>query len=42
MAMATSLGVFALTLIFLTLAWRYLPGDESSRLERARALGEKI
>ena len=31
-AMATSLLVFGLTLIFLTLAWRHLPKDETSRL----------
>jgi len=23
-------------------AWRYLPGDEASRLERAKALGETV
>lgn len=41
-AIASGMGIFALTLIFLTLAWRYLPKDEASRLERARALGEKV
>jgi MFS family permease len=41
-AMATSLLVFGLTLIFLTLAWRHLPKDETSRLDRARSLGEQI
>lgn len=41
-AIATAMGIFALTLIFLTLAWRHLPKDEANRLERARALGEKV
>ena len=41
-AMATSLGLFVFTLIFLALAWKHLPRDEAGRLERARALGEKI
>lgn len=39
-AIACSLGIFVLSLVFLTLAWRHLPGDEASRLTRARALGE--
>jgi len=41
-AIAAAMGIFALTLVFLTLAWRYLPKDEASRLDRARALGEEI
>ncbi len=41
-AIAASLGVFVITLICLTLAWRYLPGDQANRLDRARALGESV
>lgn len=41
-AIACSLLVFGLTLVFLTLAWRHLPKDEASRIERARALGEEV
>ena len=41
-AIACSLLVFGLTLVFLTLAWRNLPKDEASRIERARALGEEV
>ena len=41
-AIATAMGIFALTLVLLTLAWRHLPKDEASRLDRARALGEDI
>jgi len=41
-AIATALGIFVITLVCLTLAWRYLPGDEASRLARARALGEQV
>ncbi len=41
-AIASAMGIFALTLVFLTLARRHLPADEASRLDRARALGEKI
>jgi MFS family permease len=41
-AIASGMGIFALTLVLLTLAWRYLPKDEASRLDRARALGEDI
>jgi MFS family permease len=41
-AIAAAMGIFALTLVLLTLAWRHLPKDEASRLERARALGEDI
>ena len=41
-AMAGSMLIFVITLVFLTLAWRHLPREEASRLERARALGEDI
>ena len=41
-AIASGMGIFVLTLVFLTLAWRFLPKDEASRLERARALGENV
>ncbi len=41
-AIAAAMGIFALTLLFLTLAWRHLPKDEANRLERARALGENV
>jgi len=41
-AISSSLLIFVLTLIFLTLAWRHLPRDEASRLDRARALGEPV
>jgi MFS family permease len=41
-AIACALLMFLVTLVFLTLAWRNLPKDEASRVERARALGEKV
>jgi hypothetical protein len=41
-AIAVSMLIFALTLTFLTLAWKHLPKDESSRLARARSLGETV
>ena len=41
-AIAVSMAVFVLKLTFLTLAWRHLPRDEASRLDRARTLGEKV
>jgi MFS family permease len=41
-AMASAMLIFLVTLTFLTLAWRHLPRDEASRLDRARALGETI
>jgi MFS family permease len=41
-AIASSLLIFLATLVFLTLAWRHLPKDEASKLERARALGEEV
>ena len=34
--------LLAATIVLLTLAWRNLPKDEASRLERARALGEEV
>lgn len=42
MAIAVSLLMFLVTLVFLTLAWRQLPRDEATRVERARALGEEV
>ncbi len=41
-AMALSMLIFILTLLFLTLAWRHLPREEATRLDRARALGEQV
>ena len=41
-AIAVAMGIFAITLICLTLAWRHLPKDEASRLDRARGLGESV
>jgi len=41
-AIAVSLGILLVTLVFLTLAWRHLPRDESTRLARARSLGESV
>ncbi len=41
-AISASMVIFLVTLVCLTLAWRHLPKDVSTRLERARALGEKI
>ncbi len=41
-AIAVAMGIFVITLVFLTLAWRHLPRDEANRLERARALGESV
>jgi MFS family permease len=41
-AMASSLFIFLITLVFLTLAWRHLPREEATRLERARSQGEEI
>ena len=42
MAITSSLLIFVASLVFLTLAWRHLPGDEKSRIERARNLGEPV
>jgi hypothetical protein len=39
-AIAWGQCMFVLTAVLLALAMRYLPGDEASRLNRARALGE--
>jgi len=41
-AITVSMLMFGVTLVFLTLAWRNLPKDEASRLDRARALGEEV
>ena len=41
-AIACTLLIFIATIVLLTLAWRNLPKDEASRLERARALGEEV
>ena len=42
LAMTSAMGIFVITFVLLTLAWRHLPGDEASRLDRARALGERV
>ena len=41
-ALAASLGVLIISAAMLLLACRYLPGDESTKLERAKALGEEF
>jgi hypothetical protein len=41
-AMAWGLAPFALSIVMLLLATRYLADDEASRLDRARALGEPV
>jgi len=41
-AIASGLLIFIASAVLLLLAWRYLPNDEASRLERARALGEPV
>ena len=41
-AIAAAQGIFVLTLVLLTLAWKYLPRDEANRLERARKWGEEV
>ena len=41
-AIASAQVMFILTAILLLLAMRYLPSDEASRLDRAKALGETI
>lgn len=41
-AMACSLLILPATLVSLTLAWRAIPGDEASRIDRAMALGEIV
>ncbi len=42
LAIALALGIFVLSCIFLLLAMRNLPGEESTRVARARALGETV
>lgn len=42
LAIALSLGIFILSITFLLLAMRHLPGEERSRVERAKALGEDV
>ena len=41
-AMAWGLAPFALSVVMLLLASRYLADDEASRIDRARALGEPV
>ena len=41
-AITSSMLIFVFTLVFLYLAWKNLPKDEASRLERARQHGEDI
>ena len=41
-AIALALGLFAVTLVLLLLAVKYLPGDERSRLQRAKQHGEVV
>lgn len=41
-AITISLSMFVLSLLFLTLAWKYLPKDEATRLNRAESLGEPV
>jgi hypothetical protein len=40
--MTWGLGAFALSVVALLLACRYLAADETSRLDRAAALGEPV
>jgi len=42
LAIALSLGIFILSILFLLLAMRNLPNEERTRVERARALGETV
>jgi hypothetical protein len=42
LAMMLSLGVNAFAFVLLGIACRYLPGEEETRLERARAAGERV
>lgn len=42
LAIALSLGIFTLSIIFLWLAMRNLPREEQNRIERAKALGETV
>ena len=41
-AMVTGLSMLAVSALLLALAGRFLPADEASRLERARAAGEPL
>jgi DNA integrity scanning protein DisA with diadenylate cyclase activity len=41
-ALAASMGVLIISATTLLLASRYLPGDESSKLDRAKELGEVV
>ena len=40
--MQVGLGMLAVSLVFLIPALRFLPRDEATRLERARAAGEAV
>ena len=42
MGLSSSFLIFIVTLVFTTLAWRRLPVEEATRLDRARALGEPV
>ena len=37
LAMTSAMGIFVITFVLLTLAWRHLPKDEATRLDRAKA-----
>ena len=41
-AITSSMLIFVVTLVFLYLAWKNLPKDEASRLQRAKQHGEDI
>ena len=41
-AIASSMLIFSVTVVFLLLAWRHLPRELETRLDRARAAGEQI
>ena len=41
-AIASGLGIFLITSVFLMLAMRHLPRDEATRLARAEAVGERF
>jgi hypothetical protein len=41
-AMACSMLIFVVSIFCLIMAQRHLPNDESSRLDRARAMGESL
>ena len=42
MGLSGSYLIFIISIVFTTLAWRRLPVEEATRLERARALGEPV